>query len=850
MRIIIDMQGAQTPFSSHRGVGRYTFDLVKAFINNSKEHEVFLALNGAFPESIRGIRDYFQEVLPQSNIVVWQQFLEFSGQQRDTYLKMHSAEILREAFLSSFSPDVIFSTNLQEGFFDSAPTSVRKHYVGDAVYVTTLHDVIPLSQPDVYLANAITKSWYQEKIDAAVSSDALVTVSNHSKNEILKYCDVRSEKVYSIHNAVDKDKFKPLVLSENEKANFLGRVGIVKPFILYSGGGDAHKNLDSLYKAFSLLPNEIKENYQLVMVGKELGSEQQVHRAMLTKLGINDNVVFTGFVSDDELISLYNLCYLFVFPSYREGFGLPVLEAMSCGAAVLSSGTSSIIEINSLEGAYFDPYSVDDIAKKIESAIVDGDFYSRLKKYAVEQSSRFSWDASACELLAIMQNLVNQRDGCSLSSNSDFNVENTVGEIIKKIISLKGVEELSHSTLACISQSIAETYPAIANRKNRLYLDVSAVMVNGDRTGIQRVVRAISFELIRGGLDRLDVYPIYKTPEDNFFKIAKELLDEIMGEQYYDASMMIDIDFISGDTLLFLDLHPSLAISHELRTDYLISKGVNVYHVVYDLLPLNLPQYFWPELCQEFKVWFESVLKSQGVVCISKAVADQVEHYIEKNDIKVRKNFIVRSFHLGANMESSLPTKGISDIEKKMISHLKQNPTFLMVGTIEPRKQQQQILDVFNILWSQDINVNLVFVGKKGWGVDKLVTQIGVHPELNNRFFWCNGISDECLDSLYSISSGLVIASEDEGFGLPLIEAAQHGIPIIARDIPVFREIAGEHAYYFVNKSAKDIAQEFVDWLALFKADKHPKSITMPWLTWKQSARQLLTSLDINAELK
>ncbi|WP_033570727.1 glycosyltransferase family 4 protein [Dickeya undicola] len=846
MRIIIDMQGAQTPFSAHRGVGRYTLDLIKAVINNSKGHEVFLALNGAFPESIRKIRDYFNDILPQSNIVVWQQYLYFAGQQRDSYVKMSAAEILREAFLNSFSPDVIFSTNLQEGFFDPAPTSVRKYYANNVVYVTTLHDVIPLSQPDTYLNDVVTKAWYQEKIDAAINSDAIITVSNHSKNEILKYCNVGSEKIYSIHNAVDKVKFKPVALSEDEKASILAGIGIIKPFILYSGGSDAHKNLGGLYKAFSLLPDEIRENYQLVMVGKELGNDQLIHRATLAKLGINENVVFTGFISDDVLISLYNLCYLFVFPSYREGFGLPVLEAMSCGAAVLSSGTSSIIEINNLNGAYFDPYDIDDIAEKIKSAIIDNDFYSRLKRYAVEQSGNFSWDASACALLAIMQNLVSQRDCYSLCTESCS--EGKVDEIISKISSLKDIDALSYSTLACISQSVAETYPAIENRKSRLYLDVSAVMVNGDRTGIQRVVRAISFELVRSKLEQLDVYPIYKKPEDNSFKIAKELLDEIMGEQF-DSSMLIDIDFIFGDTLLFLDLHPSLAISHELRTDYLISKGVNVYHVVYDLLPLNFPQYFWPELCQEFKTWFESILKSQGVLCISKAVANQVNHYIEKNDIKIRENFIVGSFHLGANMESSLPTKGISHAEKEMISHLKRNPTFLMVGTIEPRKQQKQILDVFNILWSQKLNINLVFVGKKGWGVDNLISQISTHPKLNKQFYWCNGISDECLESLYSISSGLIIASEDEGFGLPLIEAAQHGIPIIARDIPVFREIADDHAYYFSGKSVSDIAKEFTEWLALFEMNEHPKSIAMPWLTWKQSAQQLLVSLGINAEL-
>ena len=126
-----------------------------------------------------------------------------------------------------------------------------------------------------------------------------------------------------------------------------------------------------------------------------------------------------------------------------------------------------------------------------------------------------------------------------------------------------------------------------------------------------------------------------------------------------------------------------------------------------------------------------------------------------------------------------------------------------MVGTVEPRKGHRQALAAMEHLWAAGIDVNLVIVGKKGWMMNDMAGQIEGHPELNNRLFWLREVSDEMLDQIYRSAHALLAASEGEGFGLPLIEAAQHGLPIIARDIPVFVEVAGEHAYYFTARSLR-----------------------------------------------
>ena len=166
-----------------------------------------------------------------------------------------------------------------------------------------------------------------------------------------------------------------------------------------------------------------------------------------------------------------------------------------------------------------------------------------------------------------------------------------------------------------------------------------------------------------------------------------------------------------------------------------------------------------------------------------------------------------------------------------------------MVGTLEPRKGHLQVMESFEILWQEGLPLNLVFVGKQGWMVEGLVGQFRSHPELNRRLFWLEEISDEYLVQVYGACTCLIAASFGEGFGLPLIEAAQHKLPIIARDIPVFREVAGENAFFFQTKNPRELAHNIQEWIQIFEIGKHPRSEQIPWITWEQSAEQLLSKL-------
>jgi glycosyltransferase involved in cell wall biosynthesis len=229
------------------------------------------------------------------------------------------------------------------------------------------------------------------------------------------------------------------------------------------------------------------------------------------------------------------------------------------------------------------------------------------------------------------------------------------------------------------------------------------------------------------------------------------------------------------------------------------------------------------------------------LVCISQAVADDVSLWLQQHPHVVSERGAPRitAVHLGGDLTHSMPTHGMPAEAEELLRQLRQRPSFLMVGTIEPRKDHAAVLAAFEQLWAQGQDLALVISGRAGWMVEELLERLRSHPERERRLFWLEHPSDEFLERLYAGCACLIAASRGEGFGLPLVEAAQHRLPIIARDLPVFREVAGEHAFYFKDDAPDALAADLMQWLALYRAGRQPDSTNMPWDTWRQSAENL-----------
>ena len=264
---------------------------------------------------------------------------------------------------------------------------------------------------------------------------------------------------------------------------------------------------------------------------------------------------------------------------------------------------------------------------------------------------------------------------------------------------------------------------------------------------------------------------------------------------------------------------------------------VPVITAVYDLLPITLPPGCFAEGGGEwFERWFRNAIdSSDGLLCISRATANEVIAYVEKY-CPQKSALKVGYWHLGSDLDECDFKNNVSD----RVNKVKQKPYLLVVGTIEPRKSHALILEAMELLWEQGVELNLCIAGKEWWMVEKLMERMRLHPELGKHFFFIEKPSDSEIAALYKDASGLIFLSIGEGFGLPLVEAAHYGVPIICSDIPVFREIAGEYATYIKPDAPQRVSQEILKWWALKESGKLPDTKNMPRLTWEESAEQLL----------
>lgn len=832
MRIVIDLQGAQGE-SRLRGIGRYSLAIAQAIVRNRGTHEVLIALNGLLSESIEPIRSAFSEILPPENIKVWFAPGPLSAMNPENIWRRHAAELIRETFLASLQPDIILITSLFEGFVDDAVHSIGLGPVRIPTAIIS-YDLIPLMQSEIYLKpNPIYDGFYRRTIEFLKKADLYLSISNSSGNELIKYLDINPKYIYNILASAE-DCFRPLTVSQKDEQKLRQKYGLTKPFIMYSGATDLRKNHLRLIKAFALLPEEILKNYQLAIVGK---THEEEYKKFTEYAEVHDltssNLVLTGKVSDKELIQLYNLAELFVFPSWHEGFGLPALEAMSCGTPTIGSNTTSLPEVIGKEDALFDPFNAFSISQKIAEVLLNKRLHTQLTQHAIQQAKLFSWDNSAKKAISGLEYLY--KHPRNKDSKLKFNTSYTKW-LTNEIISIPN-KNVNETDIMNLANAITHNHRPDSIKK-QLLVDISELVKRDAKTGIQRVVRSIISELFAMPPDGFEVKLIYANPNTSEgYRYASKFTQRFFSKS--DREVVDDIITISSqDVFVGLDLAHHIVLANQDFYSRLKVIGVKVYFIVYDLLPILNPDVFPAEVQNLHSEWMGVLAKSDGLVCISQAVADEVVHWLETFGPKRINPLKIGWFHLGADLSSSLPSKGLPDNSKEILTQLSTEPSFLMVGTVEPRKRQLQVLLAFERLWAQGHKINLVIVGKHGWNVDLLVEMLRDHPEKNRHLFWLSHTSDEFLEKIYSVSSCLIAASAGEGFGLPLIEAAQHKIPIIARDIPVFREIAGDHAFYFNGDSAAALANSIVEWLGL---ENPPSSITMPWITWKQSKDQLLS---------
>jgi glycosyltransferase involved in cell wall biosynthesis len=1354
VRIVIDLQAAQTPDSRHRGIGRYSIALAKAMLRNRGEHEVLIALNGMFADTIVPLRETFSGLIPADQIHVWHATVPPVMLSGAPQAHRHAAELVREAFLASLDADVVHVASMFESGSYSVTSLHKPAY--SARTAVTLYDLIPHIYPDLYLDTPGAQRNYGEKLRHLCDADLWLAISESSRQEGIQRLGLAEEQVVNISSAAD-EHFTPAVVAEEREQELRQRYGLPRPFVMYTGGIDHRKNIEGLIGAWAGLPAALRDAHQLSIVCSVLPKDRTRLEQLALEVGLSSgDMVLTGFVPESDLVDLYRLCKLFVFPSQHEGFGLPALEAMSCGAPVIGSDNSSIPEVIGRADALFDARSTDSITAKMRECLEDEQLRTSLADHARVQAKLFNWDACARAALSAFERAVAperpapaaavarpklafvspmppERSGiagysagllpalaahyqidlildqatldapgvaglCGVQTaewflehggeydrvlyqfgNSTYHqymlplLERFPGTVVLHDFYLSGLmahlelhggglqwssalyeshgwaalserfhasplsdaiyaypanfpvlreaqgvivhsehalrlarqwygreftddwalipllrtpataparaaarerlglpaddfivcsfgmlgptklnqrllrawrecdlarapgsrllfvgeqqrgaygaafdkelgprpgnvqvigwvdqqgyrdyldaadvavqlrtlsrgetsaavldcmnhglptianregsmadldpdavwllpqeftdrelavaidslwrepqrraalaqraREVVHTLhhpeacaaayaqalegfalraqtgvgrlvdeigkalagdaaeplLTCLAQAIALNLPdkrpahqrlvdithlvqaaggatalpaalrrmiedrvrgwrvepvyqaaagewryarqymlrqlgcpdhvlrddpvelqpgdlwcawpteqnssapplqppqraielalappgldntamvsaalaatAGGTRQRRWFVDISELVQRDWQSGIQRVVKNYLLELLLHPPEDTRVVPVCATVGEIGYRVAERFTLQLAGIESGRARGH-RIKPRPGDLFFGLDLQPHVIAAQADFLEGLQEKGVQLAFMVYDLLPIRLPECFSPGAAEHHARWLAVVAKADMAVCISRAVADDLALWLRQNPAATgnRTGPQIRAVHLGADLTHSLPTLGVPEAADGLLDQLRQRPSFLMVGTLEPRKDHATVLAAFERLWSRGLDVALVISGRPGWMVESLENSMRSHPQRGERLFWIRDSSDEYLERVYGACACLIAASRGEGFGLPLVEAAQHGLPIIARDLPVFRELAGEHAFYFQEDAPEALADALEEWLALYREGRHPSSKGMPWQTWHESAERL-----------
>lgn len=259
--------------------------------------------------------------------------------------------------------------------------------------VVTLYDLIPLIFSDQYLTDTRLRAFYSGRVELIRHVDGILAISQHTAEDAIERLDVSPDRVHVIH-AGTNDHFAAMYPSATEAwAHISHHLRAVRPgFLLYVGGADFRKNTVGMIAAFARLPAALRARHQLVIVGVLNFGQDEFLRAEAARVGIGpDELILTGHVSDADLGALYHACKLFVFPSFYEGFGLPILEAMACGAPVAASVSTAVPEVlGDLEGT-FDPHDPDSIADCLAGILTSEELLERLRVRSQRQVAEFTW---------------------------------------------------------------------------------------------------------------------------------------------------------------------------------------------------------------------------------------------------------------------------------------------------------------------------------------------------------------------------------------------------------------------------------------------------------------------------
>ncbi|MGD9656181.1 MAG: glycosyltransferase family 4 protein [Methylocystis sp.] len=811
-RLLIDMTATHR-FGGHSGVQRVVREIARACVESGDAIPVYL-------ERGRLHSQFKHENLP------------------------HAVELQ--------SGDTLLLLDSGWGFVDEYPPLLDAAHVAGAEVVGCLYDLIPLRYPAATALknSAPFASWFEKVL---LRCDAIVCISKSVAHDLVAY--LREERLAPPANmrigwwplgadfGGDAQK-APSKLAEQIAA-------APTPFFMSVGTLEPRKAYPIALDAFELLWSQ-GSDARYVIVGRPGWNTRALQRRIRQHQEFGRRLFWLDDASDADLSHLYPRARALIFPSFVEGFGMPLIEAAHHGARVIASDIPVFREVGGEDVVYFDLLDAEALAARIGEVSEE-----RMETHSSLPVLR--WRDSSAILVTMLRENAYQLDatsiGDALASNDVLAPKDKIGAyLLSQLYSevcerggqpldarLRWGYDRAREFYWTASRFIRvvrgwvgaapQTQPkrppdwmivepsAAKSCRGRLLIDVTTTLRADVKTGIQRVVREVAKTSIDGGRG-----------------LPVAIVDGRLSFFLRDAPQPQPVAIEPGDKFLLLDAGWIFVEEYDSVMESARAQGGEIIVCLYDLFPLVYAAAFPYSLQIGFRKWFESViLGADHIVAISHSVARAYENYCAERSLVRKDGQTLRVWWLGADFSNyiqSPPTKRVRAIGDAG------RPFFLSVGTLAPNKGQALCLAAFEKLWAAGVDATLAIVGRPGWNTTALERRLREHPEHGRRLFWLSDASDAELQSLYRSARAVICASYAEGFGLPLIEAAHAGAPVIASDIEIFHEVGGDSITYFNVLDPESLKERIVETLAS-KKHAHP----LPALSWRESTQNLLETV-------
>lgn len=379
MKIVFDARLVQNHLT---GIGRYVVELLQALTTEGKDHNYVIWINDMLDKE----HTLYKLGETEHNVTIKTKDIATMGVSQQVFLAKH---------LRLDQPDIYHYPH-----YDMP-------YVPKIKSIATVHDLKYLLYPHFFPEFSKLKKTYTKVMmkRTLLKSERVIAVSNSTKNDLIKVFGKQYENKINVILEAAEDRYEKQI-SDHILWEVKERYQLPDDFIFFLGEKRPHKNIIGLIRAFEMVcRNPRLDNFRLVISGNQYKEYNEIIDTNVSE-NIRDKILFTGYVEDQDLPCLYTLAKLFVLPSYYEGFGIPLLEAMSCGTPVITSNISSMPEITGNAALLVNPNHPNDIAEAITKILTDKELYLSLQEKARQRASMFSWKTTARQTLKLYESVL------------------------------------------------------------------------------------------------------------------------------------------------------------------------------------------------------------------------------------------------------------------------------------------------------------------------------------------------------------------------------------------------------------------------------------------------------------